>query len=272
MRSLIRGSRTCGRISRLPSDAWSRSAYPCSMQGVLRRSGSLRMRGAAMSCLRSGRFRMGEPRGCGADVMVRVGSAKSVGSSLHVQGPRNIPAHAGRDAVRSLCDRPGGSIPVHAGWRSTMTSLMRLALGYPRICRVYIHRSLIVGFSYGTSPQVRCSHGGYVDDAANDMIIPAYAGRKTWLPVPRQRAQEHSRICGMRTRTGLHMTQEIGASPHMWGEIGEADGNPVIFRSIPAYAGQGLRARVRSSPRREYPRICGARGYAQPIDYERAPS
>ena len=72
-------------------------------------------------------------------------------------------------------------------------------------------------------------------------FIPACVGNG-WMALrwPRRRPV-HPRICGERFEARVDRFNQIGSSPHMRGTVIAAAVSVIVWRFIPAYAGNGLR-------------------------------
>ena len=131
---------------------------------------------------------------------------------------RNIPAYAGKTAVKSdVCDR----YPEH-----------------PRVCgENAVSASVRAGIS-GTSPRMRGKPTPSHPPTRSKGNIPAYAGKTVDPLQPPGRAQEHPRVCGENRNAPYRIALADGTSPRMRGKLRWRTHYSRRERNIPAYAGK----------------------------------
>ena len=151
----------------------------------------------------------------------------------------------------------GGSIPACAG-EPFCYPLYAPACGvYPRVCGGTICRIPQPPGVDGLSPRVR---GNRPDDRGNGACrgsIPACAGEpKTPFRIPTA-APVYPRVCGGTPASYPPAGRLPGLSPRVRGNRAGDCARPLVWRSIPACAGEPPGRRKRGPGRRVYPRVCG---------------
>ena len=151
------------------------------------------------------------------------------------------------------------SIPAYAGEpaRCSGVALLRLARVYPRVCGGTAATAPAHLTKAGLSPRMRGNPPvvSQLSDAGRS--IPAYAGEPASDPCGRGDAGVYPRVCGGTTYSTGGCTTPPGLSPRMRGNRGLSWSGLRRTRSIPAYAGEPRRIRIRPAVRKVYPRVCG---------------
>ena len=170
----------------------------------------------------------------------------------------------GRDA-----GGPAGSIPACAG-EPTRCSTGSPAPGvYPRVCGGTSFREDPNTPIEGLSPRVRGNPRGRTGSGAHGGSIPACAGEPASPHDLRQPAGVYPRVCGGTCPATALNAKVVGLSPRVRGNPSEVDLEGERVGSIPACAGEPLRAFIRRPPSRVYPRVCG--GTARPALHRESP-
>ena len=148
-----------------------------------------------------------------------------------------IPAHAGNTAPRYRRDHPRWDHPRACGEHQT---------GQP-CTNVYL----------GSSPRMRGTLLGYVQEVAEHGIIPAHAGNTYRAAHPGVAKWDHPRACGEHGRVDIVHPHVAGSSPRMRGTPILLRLNSQRARIIPAHAGNTVvDFRCRLEPW-DHPRACG---------------
>ena len=188
------------------------------------------------------------PRACGEHHIVSSQKLVSAGSSPRMRGTRQawqnmvyrygiIPAHAGNTAPRYRRDHPRWDHPRACGEHQT---------GQP-CTNVYL----------GSSPRMRGTLLGYVQEVAEHGIIPAHAGNTYRAAHPGVAKWDHPRACGEHGRVDIVHPHVAGSSPRMRGTPILLRLNSQRARIIPAHAGNTVvDFRCRLEPW-DHPRACG---------------
>ena len=194
------------------------------------------------------------PRRCGGAAKPAIPPRSNRGLSPQVRGS-HLALAAGLDTE--------GSIPAGAGEPCSKT-LPRKGRGvYPRRCGGANTAGLAFTDAAGLSPQVRGSPIPCWWRADGPGSIPAGAGEPRTGRQSLSRWGVYPRRCGGAVADGDVLRAAQGLSPQVRGSRHDRLGRIARGGSIPAGAGEPLRALLASSRRRVYPRRCGGAGYAQ---------
>ena len=150
-----------------------------------------------------------------------------------------------------------GSIPACAG--EPLGHWMPLATGkvYPRVCggtgAVQVHP----GSRKGLSPRVRGNQLMKKDASEAERSIPACAGEPFSSRVRVSGFWVYPRVCGGTVKGGSAHLIHLGLSPRVRGNRQLETESQLLYRSIPACAGEPARNYATSTGARVYPRVCG---------------
>ena len=188
------------------------------------------------------------PRRCGGTRQARLLWPRRRGLSPQVRGNRV----AGAGEVGGE-----GTIPAGAGEPLDLGGAVAEVKDYPRRCGGTGRRAKVTRNPKGLSPQVRGNQLGPVRHVAGAGTIPAGAGepvsrcRLPWVP------WDYPRRCG---GTAVHEPDRLrnqGLSPQVRGNLELPDVGREPVGTIPAGAGEPLRAPIPPTPSADYPRRCG---------------
>ena len=158
--------------------------------------------------------------------------AVGLGSSPRVRGKPDIP----HSEVQAL-----GLIPACAGKTGLRTLMHSDAQAHPRVCGENSRLARDIDIPLGSSPRVRgklwaagCSSGSWG-------LIPACAGKTTFVASLTRSRRAHPRVCGENPAApgGFHCLR--GSSPRVRGKPRGPPRRPGVRRLIPACAGKTLR-------------------------------
>ena len=172
------------------------------------------------------------PRACGENIRPRSSNISRPGSSPRVRGkpvddgavggfPRLIPARAGKTRGH----------PVHR--------LKEAA--HPRACGENLPKPPETTADDGSSPRVRGKPDDAVDDAADDRLIPARAGKTHQGHWGGGGVWAHPRACGENPSTDGRSSAGAGSSPRVRGKRDDEDLVNAGTGLIPARAGKTTR-------------------------------
>ena len=74
----------------------------------------------------------------------------------------------------------------------------------------------------------------------SDGITPAYAGKRPGHIPPREREQDHPRMCGEKCHSRLSAASALGSPPHVRGKGVQKRDSRVAVGITPAYAGKRI--------------------------------
>ena len=160
----------------------------------------------------------------------------------------------GRDAGGH---RRRGSIPACAGEALALLLKVASASVYPRVCGGSLSPRIRIGNNYGLSPRVRGKPLIPRCLTASTWSIPACAGEAMrWMTIHAD-SQVYPRVCGGSVPFGPPFILNAGLSPRVRGKLGGGSSGRVGVGSIPACAGEALRAAAERVTPAVYPRVCG---------------
>ena len=188
------------------------------------------------------------PRVCGGssppDGFADVGS----GLSPRVRGKR-----------RRVSRRPGcrRSIPACAGEAPNGAGRRTSRRVYPRVCGGSTAKLHPAPAEDGLSPRVRGKPGGLLVAAANARSIPACAGEAPFRGWANGIQPVYPRVCGGSEKGYKTGRWSMGLSPRVRGKPARPAADAAGSGSIPACAGEAVRAAAGRRAWRVYPRVCG---------------
>ena len=131
----------------------------------------------------------------------------------------------------------GGIIPAYAGNTTNFVACQNRSRDHPRICGEHIVNKGEDVTDRGSSPHMRGTRLPCKLLSVGNGIIPAYAGNTTSMSRSRRSPQDHPRICGEHTLSGIAERTGLGSSPHMRGTPQARTAREDRLGIIPAYAG-----------------------------------
>ena len=149
------------------------------------------------------------------------------------------------------------SIPAHAGEPSDVTLTDISAAVYPRTCGGTCDIHALPAAHFGLSPHMRGNRCGMDRSIPRAGSIPAHAGEPHSKLERPYRHRVYPRTCGGTYGQRVDSLLRPGLSPHMRGNRMAAILGPLLFRSIPAHAGEPTLESVRRPDPGVYPRTCG---------------
>ena len=197
------------------------------------------------------------PRACGENVdevgRVWIGG----GSSPRVRGKRGGWRRPPRK--RRLIPARAGKTPLehwnHAWGRA-----------HPRACGENAMTSPSPDSLPGSSPRVRGKRAHYNVDVNGTGLIPARAGKTSWMETPLPQRRAHPRACGENIIPFVVDGRLNGSSPRVRGKLEHARRRPDLQRLIPARAGKTSPKQRQARQRPAHPRACGENLVLAPTD------
>ena len=188
------------------------------------------------------------PRTCGGTRQTVQRGHGSQGLSPHVRG--NLSCRAPGSILR-------GSIPARAGEPCVGDPAGMDSGVYPRTCGGTVPAHCSPPLGSGLSPHVRGNH--YIPDGWRlpSGSIPARAGEPRSSRSRSPRPRVYPRTCGGTWRTSSLPSRNPGLSPHVRGNLSNANESLTLIGSIPARAGEPYAQAGRPCCRWVYPRTCG---------------
>ena len=171
------------------------------------------------------------PRVCGEHLCRSCRSTLLRGSSPRMRG--TLGQGAGGGDVR-------GIIPAYAGNTNHLLERWRVHRDHPRVCGEHRGERRFLGECRGSSPRMRGTLSGNIEEVGERGIIPAYAGNTPRHGSSPACRRDHPRVCGEHTALHQRCAGPLGSSPRMRGTLLRWS---VVFRDvgiIPAYAGNTL--------------------------------
>ena len=179
--------------------------------------------------------RSDHPRACGANVKVENLGTAFDGSSPRMRGKHTIPANL-EDGMRI--------IPAHAGQTPRVCRRTGWGPDHPRACGANALPFGIVPPWTGSSPRMRGKRPMRTLLMPALRIIPAHAGQTEPHQAHEWTSSDHPRACGANVAFLEQLLEQYGSSPRMRGKREHEVAGLVLFRIIPAHAGQTVSASV----------------------------
>ena len=155
-----------------------------------------------------------------------------------------------------------GSIPACAGEPSSTRPRRGCARVYPRMCGGTKANEAAADPVVGLSPHVRGNLFHQRVNATHFRSIPACAGEPPLEPAQYNVIEVYPRMCGGTRRDVAGAWWDGGLSPHVRGNRRRCAVLLSREGSIPACAGEPIRASPDPSLPKVYPRMCGGTAYA----------
>ena len=194
------------------------------------------------------------PRVCGGTSASAPTASVRPGLSPRVRGNLGI----------GVCgDLPNGSIPACAGEPPSDSSTERVKRVYPRVCGGTVNVELLETVEEGLSPRVRGNPSHSVVRVDRRGSIPACAGEPLLNGSAGNKATVYPRVCGGTGDRGMEYLNVKGLSPRVRGNPEYGCRLSGMDGSIPACAGEPTSSKLRGSPMRVYPRVCGGTLFAR---------
>ena len=195
------------------------------------------------------------PRVCGEHGGGPFDASVGWGSSPRMRG--TLGQGAGGGDVR-------GIIPAYAGNTNHLLERWRVHRDHPRVCGEHRGERRFLGECRGSSPRMRGTLSGNIEEVGERGIIPAYAGNTPRHGSSPACRRDHPRVCGEHTALHQRCAGPLGSSPRMRGTR-PARRTEIHPRGIiPAYAGNTCRTRSPRQCARDHPRVCGE--HIEPMD------
>ena len=153
-------------------------------------------------------------------------------------------------------------IPAYAGNTSSESDSILARPVHPRVCGEHAYRRLAHSDNPGSSPRMRGTPGSTSFTAPPGRFIPAYAGNTVQIFGKRVLAAVHPRVCGEHVELSSGFDSSAGSSPRMRGTRAPVWRPLVMFRFIPAYAGNTPGLSECREIQTVHPRVCGEHGSA----------
>ena len=218
-----------GRVRFIPACAGNRLRIGC---GRVPESGSSpRVRGTGCERASCPPCSTVHPRVCGEQPARSGELSHGSGSSPRVRGTA-VPLPYRLDPVRF--------IPACAGNRPCAPGAWPTMPVHPRVCGEQQSTTLLGWLSGGSSPRVRGTVIGLVEQLAEIRFIPACAGNSTSVCRSLLVPPVHPRVCGEQTCSGTNSRFASGSSPRVRGTGIEAHPRESLGRFIPACAGNSV--------------------------------
>ena len=175
------------------------------------------------------------------------------GSSPRMRGKR-------QNAVGDLDDFR--IIPAHAGQTRIRQCSTRTDPDHPRACGANNDFLVQLGAMVGSSPRMRGKPMQTADKVDEHRIIPAHAGQTARPCTSSADLTDHPRACGANVIPKAYEDLLFGSSPRMRGKRFHDLRVQVLFRIIPAHAGQTRPTTATPPKATDHPRACGANRFA----------
>ena len=156
-----------------------------------------------------------------------------------------------------------GSIPARAGEPDDHAVPAGVAGVYPRACGGTRRNPPRWSRRWGLSPRVRGNHVRGAEGDTNPRSIPARAGEPSIRRSRDSTDTVYPRACGGTLSVDAERAPLTGLSPRVRGNRSRGAGQLAPGRSIPARAGEPMKATTSSRVTGVYPRACGGTPGAQ---------
>ena len=170
------------------------------------------------------------------------------GSSPRVRGKRGHGSHG---------IRAGGLIPACAGKTGWLRGRNCDLGAHPRVCGENLLSIRFQVLHPGSSPRVRGKHIRAESARRGLGLIPACAGKTTWLAPSATPSQAHPRVCGENRPLASKNLSYAGSSPRVRGKPAFDFDRSSSEGLIPACAGKTKQPKPSRNPPTAHPRVCG---------------
>ena len=167
----------------------------------------------------------------------------------------------GNRLVRLVDAEGSGSIPAYAGEPFRPHPAGNAQRVYPRVCGGTAGGGPAAVAAMGLSPRMRGNQSAHRPSFRIGGSIPAYAGEPNNLRAGRAECQVYPRVCGGTGGPNSAPPPTRGLSPRMRGNLSAVSGMILLYRSIPAYAGEPGEPGIYSRRQAVYPRVCGGTAF-----------
>ena len=128
---------------------------------------------------------------------------------------------------------------------------------HPRACGEHCRRLPAPMVFCGSSPLLRGTHDGALEEAVSRRFIPAPAGNTLSMTVWSDCTPVHPRACGEHEASASIGGFTIGSSPRLRGTLTRIFDSASAVRFIPAPAGNTRKLLIGRRPSSVHPRACG---------------
>ena len=149
------------------------------------------------------------------------------------------------------------SIPACAGEPSLRSIALITGAVYPRVCGGTAATNSSAADTPGLSPRVRGNRAASAWGPVAAGSIPACAGEPKSKGTSPSGTRVYPRVCGGTALAFLRAAFLAGLSPRVRGNQRLQAQPQMVFRSIPACAGEPSKAGAPAAAWRVYPRVCG---------------
>ncbi len=149
------------------------------------------------------------------------------------------------------------SIPACAGEPCSLQVLLTVRMVYPRVCGGTYACKADRFCANGLSPRVRGNQRATRKAMQRVRSIPACAGEPTTHRECRNTKEVYPRVCGGTDASRNASNEIVGLSPRVRGNPIVLLGQAIHPGSIPACAGEPVKAAIRIAIKEVYPRVCG---------------
>ena len=132
----------------------------------------------------------------------------------------------------------GRNIPTRVGRTWTTTQKVARRSEHPHACGENRQQRQVRAGLYGTSPRVWGELVRTASPAVEARNIPTRVGRTMRRRLRRRLRTEHPHACGENMTETTPPGTDLGTSPRVWGELGDADLKPLAPRNIPTRVGR----------------------------------
>ena len=109
----------------------------------------------------------------------------------------------------------------------------------------------------GSPPRVRGEVYEVIEQAAEDGITPACAGRRCHGSAARGSGRDHPRVCGEKSARAAQRRRSPGSPPRVRGEEIRECSATTMRRITPACAGRSRVIGIQNNRYQDHPRVCG---------------